>query len=65
MDNVQDMIGDQSLLVQQAVVHNLVNYKHKSGTPIKDHMLTMIRYLAEAQIHGSKIDVNTQRKMIF
>ena len=28
-------------------------------------MLTVIRYLDEAQIHGSKIDVDTQIEMIF
>ena len=42
-----------------------MNCKHKNGTPIKDHMLTMIGYLAEAQSHGSEIDADTQMEMIF
>ena len=42
-----------------------MNSKHKYGTPIKDYMLTVIGYLAEAQSHGSKIDANTQMEMIF
>ncbi|KAL5556402.1 hypothetical protein UlMin_038638 [Ulmus minor] len=29
MDNVEDMFGGQSLLVRQATVRNIMNYKHK------------------------------------
>ncbi|KAL5563502.1 hypothetical protein UlMin_033249 [Ulmus minor] len=65
MHNVEDVFGGQSVLVRQAVVRNLMNCKHKPGTPIKDHMLTVIRYLAEAQSHGYEIDANTQMEMIF
>ncbi|KAL5551465.1 hypothetical protein UlMin_001641 [Ulmus minor] len=65
MHNVEDMFGCQSMLVRQVAVHNLMNYKHKPGTPIKDHMLIVIGYLAEAQSHGSEIDVDTQMEMIF
>ena len=42
-----------------------MNCKHKPGIPIKDHMLTVIGYLAEAQSHGSEIDADTQIEMIF
>ena len=42
-----------------------MNCKYKLGTPIKDHMLIVIGYLAEAQSHGSEIDADTQMKMIF
>ena len=59
MHNVEDMFGGQSVLVRQAAVHNLMNCKHKPGTPIKDHMLTVIGYLAEAQSHGSEMDADT------
>ena len=48
MHNVEDMFGGQSVLVRQAAVRNLMNCKHKPGIPIKDHMLTVIGYLAEA-----------------
>ncbi|KAL5557637.1 hypothetical protein UlMin_033848 [Ulmus minor] len=65
MHNVEDMFGGQSLLVQQAAVRNLMNCKHKPGTPIKDHIFMVIGYLAEAQSNGSKIDVDTQMEMIF
>ncbi|KAL5570983.1 hypothetical protein UlMin_020580 [Ulmus minor] len=40
MHNVEDMFGGQSVLVRQVAVRNLMNCKHKPGTPIKDHMLT-------------------------
>ncbi|KAL5574344.1 hypothetical protein UlMin_023941 [Ulmus minor] len=59
MHNVEDMFGGQSMLVRQAVVLNLMNCKHKAGTPVKDHMLTVIEYLAKAQSHGSEIDADT------
>ncbi|KAL5540910.1 hypothetical protein UlMin_044886 [Ulmus minor] len=65
MHNVEDMFGGQSMLVRQADVRNLMNYKHKPGTPIKDHMLTVIGYFAETQSHGSEIDADTQMDMIF
>ncbi|KAL5546646.1 hypothetical protein UlMin_006333 [Ulmus minor] len=65
MQNVEDMFGGQSVLVRQAAIRNLMNCKHKLGTPVKDHMLTVIGYLVDAQSHGSEIDVNTQMKMIF
>ena len=48
MHNIEDMYGCQSVLVRQAVVRNLMNCKHKPRTPIKDHILTVIGYLAEA-----------------
>ncbi|KAL5557048.1 hypothetical protein UlMin_039284 [Ulmus minor] len=65
MHNVEGIFGGQSVLVCQAAVRNLMNCKHKPGTPIKDHMLTMIVYLAEAQSLGSEIDADTQMEMIF
>ncbi|KAL5553982.1 hypothetical protein UlMin_041383 [Ulmus minor] len=65
MHNVEDMFGGQYVLVRQAAVRNLMNCKHKPETPIKDHMLTVIGYLAEAQSHGSEIDADTQMEMIF
>ena len=42
-----------------------MNCKYKLGTSIKDHMLTVIGYLAKAQSHGYVIDADTQMKMIF
>ncbi|KAL5543295.1 hypothetical protein UlMin_011005 [Ulmus minor] len=65
MHNVEDMFGGQSVLVRQVAVHNFINCKHKPVTPIKDHMLTVIGYLAEAQSHRSEIDADTQMEMIF
>ncbi|KAL5577811.1 hypothetical protein UlMin_019510 [Ulmus minor] len=65
MHNVEDMFGGQFVLVRQAAVRDLMNCKHKPGTPIKDHMLAVIGYLAEAQSHGSEIDIDTQMEMIF
>ena len=41
-----------------------MNCKYKLGTPIKDHMPTVIGYLAEAQSHGSDINADTQMDMI-
>ena len=65
MDNVYNLFDGQFLLVQQADVRNFVNCKHKSETPIKNHMLNVIGYLAEAQIQKSEINADNQREMIF
>ncbi|KAL5554230.1 hypothetical protein UlMin_041631 [Ulmus minor] len=63
--NVEDMFGGQSVLVRQAAIRNLINCKRKPRIAIKDHVLTVIGYLAEAQSHGFEIDANTQMEMIF
>ena len=65
MHNAEDMFCGQSVLVRQAAVRNFMNCKHKSRTPIKDHMLTVIGYLAEAQSYGFEIDDDTQIEIIF
>ena len=58
MHNIEDIFGGQSVLVRQAAIRNLMNCKHKPGTPIKDHMLTVIGYLVEVQSHGFEIDAD-------
>ncbi|GMN60103.1 hypothetical protein TIFTF001_029198 [Ficus carica] len=35
------------------------------GTPIKEHMMTVIAYLSEAQANGAEIDAATQLVMVF
>ena len=36
----------------------------KIGTPVRDHVLNMINYFGEAEVHGATIDDRTQVSMI-
>ncbi|KAL5546650.1 hypothetical protein UlMin_006337 [Ulmus minor] len=53
MQNVEDMFGGQSVLVRQAAIRNLMNCKHKLGTPIKDHMLTQMASKTSSSISST------------
>ena len=41
-----------------------MNAKMKRGTPVRDHVLNMINYFGEAEVHGATIDDRTQVSMI-
>ncbi|PON64597.1 hypothetical protein PanWU01x14_123090 [Parasponia andersonii] len=41
-----------------------MNAKMKRGTPVRDHVLNMINYFGEAEVHGTTIDDRTQVSMI-
>ncbi|GMN64645.1 hypothetical protein TIFTF001_033708 [Ficus carica] len=46
-------------------IKGLMNYRQKVGTPIKEHMMTVMAYLSEAQENWAEIDVATQLVMVF
>ncbi|KAL5565086.1 hypothetical protein UlMin_028250 [Ulmus minor] len=64
MHNVEDMFSGQSVLVRQAAVRNLMNCKHKPGTPIKDHMLTFILFRTIFNLSGKNISLTELMKQL-
>nr|GMN22770.1 hypothetical protein TIFTF001_049022 [Ficus carica]GMN22782.1 hypothetical protein TIFTF001_049024 [Ficus carica] len=46
-------------------IKGLMNCRQKVGTPIKEHMMTVMAYLSEDQVNGAEIDAATQLVMVF
>ncbi|XP_024031745.1 uncharacterized protein LOC112094602 [Morus notabilis] len=65
MDNLEDMFGGQAAEKRQEALSNLINYRQKAGSSIKEHMLKVMGYLAEVQTNGADIDAESQLTMIF
>jgi gag-polypeptide of LTR copia-type/Zinc knuckle len=42
-----------------------MNSKMKSGTPVKDHMLKLMGYFAEAQENGANLEPKIRSEMVF
>ena len=65
MDNLEDMFGEQTIQAKTDAIKGLMNCRQKVGTPIKEHMMTVMAYLSEAQANGAEIDAATQLVMVF
>ena len=65
MENIEEHVWRSIFIGSTRSICNLMNYKHKPRTRIKDHMLIVMGYLDEVQNHGFKIDANTQMELIF
>ncbi|MFQ6626198.1 hypothetical protein Gotur_005397, partial [Gossypium turneri] len=39
--------------------------QQKTCTPVKEHMLKLMRFFAEAEVNGAELDVNTQIEIVF
>ena len=64
MDNLEDMFRGQEKLARQSAITNIMNSRHKAGTPIKDHMIRLMGFFAEAADNGAEMDYNTQIEMV-
>ena len=65
MDNLEDMFGGQESLARQKAVTSLMICKQKAGSPVKNHMVKMMVFFAEAAENGAELDYNTQIEMVF
>ncbi|GMN65156.1 hypothetical protein TIFTF001_034227 [Ficus carica] len=65
MDSLEEMFGDQTIQVKTDVIKGLMNCRQKVGTPIKEHMMTVMAYLSETQANGAEIDAATQLVIVF
>ena len=65
MDGLEQMFGGQETLARQTAIANIMNSKMKSGTPVKDHMLKLMGYFAEAQENGANLEPKIRSEMVF
>ncbi|MBA0765438.1 hypothetical protein Gotri_014635 [Gossypium trilobum] len=65
MTNLEDLLGGQVALARQSAITNLMNSQQKIGTLVKEHILKLTGFLAEAEDNGVELDVNTQIKIVF
>ena len=65
MDSLEQMFGGQETLARQTAITNIMNSKMKPGTPIKDHMLKLMGYFAEAKENGANLEPKIQSEMVF
>ncbi|MBA0783140.1 hypothetical protein Gotri_000908 [Gossypium trilobum] len=52
MKNLEDLLRGQVTLAQQSTITNLMNSQQKPDSPIKEHMLKLMRFFAEAKHNG-------------
>ncbi|XP_016673279.1 uncharacterized protein [Gossypium hirsutum] len=64
MTNLEDLLKGQDALKQSAII-NLMNSHQKLNTPIKEHMLNLMRFFVELEDNEVELDVNTQIEMVF
>ncbi|PON89309.1 hypothetical protein TorRG33x02_148520, partial [Trema orientale] len=64
MESLQVMFGQQPDQSRYDTIKKAMNAKMKRGTPVRDHVLNMINYFGEAEVHGTTIDDRTQVSMI-
>ncbi|XP_024020869.1 uncharacterized protein LOC112091432 [Morus notabilis] len=65
MDNLEDMFSSQAAKKRREALSNLINCRQKAGSSIKEYMLKVISYLADAQTNRADIDAESQLTMIF
>ncbi|XP_024023570.1 uncharacterized protein LOC112092234 [Morus notabilis] len=65
MDNFEDMFSYQATEKRQEALSNLINYRQKAGSFIKEHMLKVMGHLTDAHTNRADIDAESQLTMIF
>ena len=53
------MFGQQSKQARHEITKKYINTEMRSGTHVKDHVMTMTNYFNEAELHGSTLDEPT------
>ena len=54
--NLHEMFGSKGKLAKQAALRIIMNIKMSKGSPIKDHMIGMIRLFNKMKIFRTEID---------
>ena len=65
MESLEQMFGGQETLARQTAIANIMNSKMKPGTPVKDHMIKLMGYFAEAKDNGASLEPKIQSEMVF
>ncbi|XP_042023155.1 uncharacterized protein LOC121770502 [Salvia splendens] len=64
MENLQSLFGTQSRSARSFAIRSLMNKTMKEDTPVRDHVLEMIRHLNQIEVLGGSIDVDSQVDII-
>ena len=59
MDALQQLFGRQSKQVRHEITKKYMSTKMWSRTHVWDHVMTMVNYFNEAELHGSTLDEPT------
>ena len=62
--SLQEMFGVHSRSAKQTVMKQIMNTRMSEGTPVRDHMIKMIRLFNELGDLGVDIDWETQNNMV-
>ena len=54
--SLQEIFGDKDKLTRQVVLRTMMNTMMTKGTPVRDHIVHMIKLFNEIKMPGSKID---------
>ncbi|PON75391.1 hypothetical protein PanWU01x14_043580, partial [Parasponia andersonii] len=60
IESLQAMFGQQSNQFRHDAIKKFMNAKMKRGTLVRNHVLNMINYFGEAEVHRATIDYLTQ-----
>ncbi|GFP91371.1 hypothetical protein PHJA_001281100 [Phtheirospermum japonicum] len=64
MLNLRELFGHQNRSVRHLAMKKLINAKMTDFTPVRDHVLTMMGYLAEIETLGGSLDVDSQLDIV-
>ncbi|XP_022848878.1 uncharacterized protein LOC111371211 [Olea europaea var. sylvestris] len=64
LESLKGMFGHQSRRARFEAIHTLQNIRMKPGTPVKDHMLTMIAHFNVTENLSATINQETQVDMV-
>ncbi|KAH1030720.1 hypothetical protein J1N35_042894 [Gossypium stocksii] len=56
LDKLEDMLRCQVVLAKRLAITSLMNDQQKPGTPIKDHMITLMGYFSKAANNEANLD---------
>ena len=59
MDSLKGMFGNHGRAARQVAMQRLMGAKMAEGTPVREHVLKMIRFLNELETFGATIDNQT------
>ena len=58
------MFGQNTHFAREATLKRITDTKMEDGTRVRDHVLKMMDYLNEVEIHGVQIDDKTNINMV-
>ena len=59
-DSLQEMFGQKNEQACIEITGKYTTARMKTGTPVRDHVMMMMNYFTEAELHGAEIDQVTQ-----